>query len=264
MINVRDSIDGLNRKRFQGGCTIDHAKLGMAAPEPVLLHKLRAQASILTLLTAESEVFAGTQDGDILVWSIETYEHIGKIRAHRGSVLSLSLSDDGQLLFSSAGDAIVNVWGASNLQRLYSIYSSYDVGDVFCLAYSSKLQTVYLGAQNTSIQWYDLSQRHLRPPPDPESHPSYRNHRFFDSKGPGGTSTPRRASATENRALGGQQLQIERNHIIQYAHYGYVYCMLLAQDLSTPNLYGETLISGGGDGSIKLWSLDSSAEGAIN
>ena len=235
----------------------------MAAPQPVLLHKFRAQTSILTLLVAGSKVFAGTQNGDILIWSIETYVQVGRIHAHRGSVLSLSLSDNGELLFSSAGDAILNVWDTSNLQRLYSIYSSYDVGDVFCLAYSSRLQTVYLGAQNTSIQWYDLSQRALRPPPDPASHPSYRNHRFFDSKGPGGTSTPRPASADENRALGGQELQIERNHIVQYAHYGYVYCMLLAQDLSTPRHHGEVLISGGGDGSIKLWSLDDPAEGAI-
>ncbi|KAG8532737.1 uncharacterized protein KY384_002614 [Bacidia gigantensis] len=235
----------------------------MNSPEPPLLHRLKAQASILTLVVAESRIFAGTQDGEIIVWSLDTYQHIARIRAHKQSVLCLSLSGNGRLLFSSAGDAILNVWDASNLQRVYSIYSSYDVGDVFCVAYSSNLQTVYLGAQNTAIQWYDLSERDSRPPPDPKSHPSYRNHRFFDSKGPGGTSTPRPSSPEEPRALGGRELEIERNHIVHYAHFGYVYCMLLAQDLKTPRYQGEVLISGGGDGSIKLWALDASKDGTI-
>ena len=235
----------------------------MSAPKPVLFHKIKGQASILSLLISDSKIFAGTQDGDLLVWSLETYQLLASVQAHRGSLLGLCLSEDGKLLCSSAGDAIVNVWGTSTLQRLYSIYSKYDVGDVFCVAYSAALQSVYLGAQNTSIQWYDLSRKDLRPAPDRTSHPSYRSHRFFDSKGPTGVSTPRSPSADECRAFGGQQLEIDRDHIVQYAHYGYVHCMLLAKGLSHQSGGGETLISGGGDGSIKMWSLDASVEGAI-
>ncbi|KAL9099398.1 MAG: hypothetical protein Q9163_005096 [Psora crenata] len=237
----------------------------MSAPkEPTLFHRIKGQASILSLLISGSKIFAGTQDGDLLVWSLETYELIASVHAHRSSLLGLCLSDNGELLFSSAGDALVNVWDASTLQRLYSIYSKYDVGDVFCVAYSSAMQSVYLGAQNTSIQWYDLSRKDLRPAPDPTAHPSYRNHRFFDSKGPTGVSTPRRPSANEYRNFGGQELEIDKDHIVQYAHYGYVYCMVLAKGLSHQHPGGETLISGGGDGCIKLWSVDHLAEGAIN
>lgn len=43
------------------------------------------------------------------IWSLETFELLSRIHAHRGSVLCLYLSADGKLLFSSAGDAIVNV-----------------------------------------------------------------------------------------------------------------------------------------------------------
>lgn len=71
---------------------------------------------------------------------------------HTGGVLALCLSDDEKLLFSSGGDAIVNVWDAVEFKLLNSIYSTFDVGDVFCIAYSSSLQTVYFGAQNTSVQ----------------------------------------------------------------------------------------------------------------
>jgi len=86
------------------------------------------------------------------VYNLETYKRIAVISGHRGSVLSLTLSEDGQMLFSSAGDRFVNVWDTKTLLRLYSIYSMYDIGDVFCVLYSSSLNTVYLGAQNTSIQ----------------------------------------------------------------------------------------------------------------
>ena len=233
------------------------------APEPMRFHTLRGQASILSLLISESKIFAGTQDGDLLVWSLDTYELLGTTRAHRGSLLSLYLSHDRKLLFSSGGDALVNIWDTNTLQPLYSIWSNYDIGDVFCVVYSPELQTVYLGAQNTSILWYDLSKKDLRPRPDLTSHPSYRNHRFFDSKGPGGISTPRSPSAHGYRSRGGQELDINKDHIVQYAHFGYVYCMTLFPGPGSHRNGSDTLISGGGDGSIKLWSIDPSAEGAI-
>ena len=124
----------------------------IVSQEPGLSHKIKNQSSILALLVSESKIFAGTQSGDLLVWSLETFDLLANVHAHRGSILCLYLSADGRLLFSSAGDAIVNVWCTSNLTRQYSIYSKYDVGDVFCVAYSTTLQTIYLGAQNTSIQ----------------------------------------------------------------------------------------------------------------
>jgi len=79
------------------------------------------------------------------------------MKNHTGGVLALCLSDDENLLFSSGGDAIVNVWDAVGFKLLYSIYSTFDVGDVFCIAYSSNLQTTYFGAQNTSVQVGQLS-----------------------------------------------------------------------------------------------------------
>lgn len=63
--------------------------------------------------------------------------------------------------------------------------------------------------------------------------------------------------------FGGRELEIDKEHIWQYAHYGYVYCMLLAKGLNGSEADEETLISGGGDGTINLWRLDRSASGAI-
>ena len=43
------------------------------------------------------------------VWSLDTYELLHSVHAHRGAVLGLHLSQDGKSLFSCAVDAIVNV-----------------------------------------------------------------------------------------------------------------------------------------------------------
>jgi di- and tripeptidase len=46
----------------------------------------------------------------------------------------------------------MKVWDCDNFRKIYEIHSTYDVGDYFCVAYSSKLDVIYLGAQNASIQ----------------------------------------------------------------------------------------------------------------
>jgi di- and tripeptidase len=74
--------------------------------------------------------------------------------------------------------------------------------------------------------------------------------------------TPRLEEDDPKDAKGGQDLEIHRQHIKQYAHFGYVYCMLLVR-IHAQEQYQEVLISGGGDGAIKIWSLDMSNSGAI-
>jgi di- and tripeptidase len=222
---------------------------------PELAHRLQNDSSILTLAVGDRYIYAGTQDGEIVVWSLASFELVLRIQGHTRAVLSLFLSPDGNLLFSSAGDAIVNAWCPINLQRLFHIYSTYDVGDVFSVAYSAQFETVYLGAQNTSIQWCSLKDSATRPTPNPDRHPDRRNHRFFDSVQAGGTLTPRpqisRAGMND-----GTVLEIDKAHMKHYAHFGYVYCMLLVRGVTRlVDSDEDVLISGGGDGTIKIWKL---------
>jgi di- and tripeptidase len=222
---------------------------------PTLAHHLQNDSSILALAVGERYIYAGTQDGDILVWSLASFELVNRIQAHTRAVLCLFLSADGELLFSGAGDAIVNAWHSVSLKLAYHIYSTYDVGDVFSVVYSAQFQTVYLGAQNTSIQWCTLKDCATRPTPNPERHPDRRNHRFFDSVQAGGTLTPRPAT-TRTGINEGNILEIDKAHMMHYAHYGYVYCMLLVRGVSRlMDADEDMLISGGGDGTIKLWQL---------
>lgn len=233
----------------------DESDLARLREAPGLAHHLQNDSSILALAVGDLYIYAGTQDGDILVWSLATFELVNRVQAHTRAVLCLFLSADGDLLFSSAGDAIVNAWCPVSLKLRHHIYSTYDVGDVFSVVYSAQLSTVYLGAQNTSIQWCCLTDSAKRPTPNPERHPDRRNHRFFDSVQAGGTSTPR-PQTTRTGITQGNVLEIDKVHMMHYAHYGYVYCMLLVRGVS--RLVDEDedmLVSGGGDGTIKLWKL---------
>ena len=58
-------------------------------------------------------------------------------------------------------------------------------------------------------------------------------------------------------------MEIDAEHITQFAHNGYVYCMLLAKDTYLEG-QAEILISGGGDGTIKLWMLEGSDSNRIH
>ncbi|KAF2223444.1 hypothetical protein BDZ85DRAFT_109577 [Elsinoe ampelina] len=223
-----------------------------------LRHRLRHDKSIIVVVLSQTSIFAGTQGGEILVFSLDTYEKTAVIEGHRGSVLGLCLSQDETLLFSTGGDRIVNVWDTKTFQRRYYLFSTYDVGDIFCITYSTTLETLYVGLQNTAIQWYHLGGRPTKDRPTLKDHPLWRaDHPFYDSPGPGGVRTPRPAEdeIRAKDATGGQGLEIPEDNIQHFSHYGYVYSMLLEQDTFTGGPAGEVLITGGGDGVITVWSV---------
>ncbi|KXJ88400.1 hypothetical protein Micbo1qcDRAFT_138192 [Microdochium bolleyi] len=164
------------------------------------------------------------------------------------------------MLFSSAAsDPIVNVWCPTSMQRLYEIYSTNDsFGDIFSVAYSPQHETVYYGAQNTSIQWASLADLKQQVAHDSANHPDRRNHRFFDSRAVGGgASTPR---LTDERfdliPRSHTVIETDKRASLMYAHYGFIYCMMIAKGLTAfADAEEEVLVTGGGDGTIKAWKL---------
>src|SRR5947208_17032621 len=77
------------------------AMIEMTSPD--LLHRVQHNSSILAIAVSDKYIYAGTQDGEVLAWSLDSYELAIRIKAHKRAVLCLFLSQDGKLLFSSAG-----------------------------------------------------------------------------------------------------------------------------------------------------------------
>jgi di- and tripeptidase len=191
------------------------------------------------------------------VWWLETKFEETSFHAHEESVLGLYLSEDGDLLFSSGGDSVVNVWSTQGFAHLYSIYSHHDVGDIFTLVFSSRLEAVYCGGQNTSLQWCDISVG-TSGPGTSSAHPSKRTHRFFDSRGPGGSITPRPESSClglDPITSGAKTLTFKRDHHKLFSHHGYIYSMILVRGLVESSPSEEVLLTGSGDGTVKQWRL---------
>ncbi|KAJ4502269.1 hypothetical protein HRR73_009521 [Exophiala dermatitidis] len=254
--------------------TKSNGRHDVADPEPASsstkppIHRISAPGSVQAVAVDDDVLFAGVQGGSIVAWSLDTYKPLATVPAHKESVLGLALSEDRSLLFSTGADSIVNVWSTQTLQRLYSLHSYFEIGDVFCVVHSPKEQTLFWGAQNSSIQWCKLSTDDAADLPSPtlSSSPGDRKHRFFDSLGPGGianvTSDEDGTGMTLN-SLGGKLVTIPVQNYHQYAHKSYIYSMILVKGLFNHNKDEEVLVTGGGDGTIKLWSIDSLSTNGI-
>ncbi|ORY93487.1 hypothetical protein BCR43DRAFT_444964 [Syncephalastrum racemosum] len=196
------------------------------------------RSSVLSLTASKRYLFSGSQDSNI--------------HGHRGSVLGLCLSPDEQWLFSCSGDGTVRVWSTESLMCAYLIQSCHDVGDIFSVVFSEQSHTIFFGSQNTSIQWYDFG--------DPQTHgmtgdlpsiPALSDHqksKFFES--PSCLEDLERFPGEEDVI----QCIIREKNVCMNAHDGYVYCLLHVSDI--PNTEGEVLISGSGDGDVKIWAFE--------
>jgi len=223
--------------------------------EPI--HRISAAGSVQALVIDDDILFAGLQGGVIAAYSLETFELQSSVQAHEDSVLGLHLSPQHDLLISTGADSIANIWSTQSLTPLYSVHSYYEVGDIFSVAYSPKLQTVLLGAQNGSISWYQFRGDRDISSDKVESSPGTRKHRFFDSHGPGGSLDPLQLRHPNgDSTAGGYKVTIPNTSYKAYSHKSYVYTMLLAKGLFQDDHEEEVLITGGGDGTIKLWKVE--------
>ncbi|BFZ58417.1 hypothetical protein PYCC9005_005479 [Savitreella phatthalungensis] len=202
-----------------------------------------AGSSVLSVAVSAGVIFAGLQDGRILEYDDDTYTCIRELR-HDGPVLSLVVSH--ARLISSAGDSTVKVWDLLNRSRepILTVYSVYDVGDIFSTACDG--DRLWIGCQNTSIQWVDISVDDEREIEVTANAAKYRErpHKFFDSNT---TSVTRRRPSLTMRTV----LQIDEDDVVQYAHYSYVLCLLVGRYRGRTHLF-----SGGGDGAVNVWSRD--------
>lgn len=276
---------------------VPNSSSNSSPPETLpLVHKWSHTHSILCVVPAPSKklIFCGTQDSNILVFDLQNFSLKHVINCGRKqfatSVLCLSLSANENLLFSAGSDSLVKIWDLSpfddrdavsyHIPCTHVIYSLTDIGDIFSIAWSESLSTLFIGAQNASVMWCPLS-LHL----DSSLHdataiaklPHYRFDRFFDSKGPGGFVNRvqsehyrLRADSNNNNINGPRLVEISSANVIRFAHYGYVYCMEFLDEHNAPafcdiyrNSYDGFLATCGGDGNVKVWGINVDSSGRI-
>lgn len=205
--------------------------------------------SVLSLVCSYKYLFSGSQDPYIRVWNLSAFQQIKTLRGHTGGILCLYLSGDYTMLFSSSGDETVRVWNTETLNCLYVIQSSHDVGDLFSVVYSDPLETLYIGCQNTSIQQFDLSTK--------EKYRSLNSPLLVKSSNENEDAETAKFCAEisyipkydDDNDI--PRYEIDETMVYWNSHNGYVYALLLGN-----NKDGEILISGSGDGDVKIWSIE--------
>jgi di- and tripeptidase len=171
------------------------------------------------------------------------------------------------------------VWSTATMVPIYVIepYLETNAGDIFSLVWSSALQTIYIGCQNTSLQWLDfrasvpclpsaISVTDLSPSTSGtltpiRSHSPRRAHKFFDSypqyerkaadiyANNGATRLDRSTSDSERESLlpvPHAVISIPGSAVIDSAHYGYIYCMAKLE------ISDAQLATGSGDETVKV------------
>jgi di- and tripeptidase len=167
-----------------------------------------------------------------------------------------------------------------------------EAGDIFSLAWCPLSETIYLGCQNTSIQFLQCSQLHSGDPDVPAwdsgrsdgstpSTPSLGSvsrkskvHKFFNSypqyeRRPAdvfavnGLRTQRDGETSDcvdgvpvHAPLAVLDIPVE--NVVDSAHYGYVYCIAPipsirdGSDDAGPNRFSQHLVTGSGDETLKV------------
>ena len=228
-------------------------------------HRIETAGSVQALVVDDDVLFVGLGNGGIAAYSLETYELLSTVVGHEDSVLSLTLSEDHALLFSTGADSAVNVWSSQSLERLQSLRSYYETGDIFCLTHSLQLNRIFLGAQNGSISWHQITTQEADISAPSKRLSSLRTHKFFDSTGPGGSLDPlqqRTNGAAAGNALFSSTI-MHSSCYKQFAHNSYVYSTLLVKGLFQHDAEEEVLVSGDGGGTIRLWRYDNAKIGNL-
>jgi di- and tripeptidase len=148
-------------------------------------------------------------------------------------------------------------------------------GDLFSIIWSSALRTIFIGCQNTSLQWYDF--RDPVPKISPSSSfvellasgtstPNPRKaHKFFDSypqyerkaadifanNGVGRIRGRTSPESDLSDGSAGEYLDISATNVLDSAHYGYIYCMTILSEREGV----IQLATGSGDETVKVFWL---------
>jgi len=153
-------------------------------------------------------------------------------------------------------------------------------GDLFSLAWSSELQTIFVGCQNTSLQWFDFREpistsfsslvvdgSTLTPAAcTPNGGTSRKAHKFFDSypqyeRKPADIHANNECSGLRGRSSPDldrsdtpppqDYLSIPAYNVLDSAHYGYIYCMVVLRR----GRQAIQLATGSGDETVKVQML---------
>lgn len=100
----------------------------------------------------ESTIIAGSSRGDIALWKRGQYQNTHYIpNAHANAITDIILTSDGKKVISASDDGIVNIWDASNMEKIMSIYPIGLQGDYAFVTPDNFYKTSKIGTKAISF-----------------------------------------------------------------------------------------------------------------
>ncbi|MBD2018428.1 WD40 repeat domain-containing protein [Microcoleus sp. FACHB-53] len=96
-----------------------------------------------------------SEDKTVKIWKLDTGELLSTLLGHSEAVVSITFSPDGKILVSGSGDKTVKVWNLSTGTQLHTL-SGYS-GAILWLAISPNGQTLVTGSEYSGIKLWELA-----------------------------------------------------------------------------------------------------------
>jgi WD40 repeat protein len=199
--------------------------------------QLSAQNASSTINKQEWLLASGSEDQCIRLWSIDGESCHSILSGHKGRILSLAYSPNGQFLFSSATGKTAKLWDIRTGECLETFYvnSSW----IWSVAYSPDDHTLATGAEDGTLMLWNISGQCLR------TLQKNKSSVYSVSFSPDGKTL----------ASGGQDLVLKLWNVHEEADFkefqGHTSTILAV----TFSPEGNRVISGSRDRTIKLWDV---------
>ena len=186
---------------------------------------------------------SASQDQTARLWDMESGREIAKLEPHLGIVLCVAFSPDGRTLVTSGEDKPVKVWDISNPRSPRQI-GTLDAMWIESVVFSPDgTRLAGCGSNESAVRMWEFpSLREIQPL---RGHAGMHNYLAFSSDG------RRIASAGGNFCLGVWDLAVPAEPLIFKGHENDPWAVTFAPD-------DHTLISGGEDGTVRLWDVSAS------
>ncbi|MDZ8257004.1 CHAT domain-containing protein [Nostoc sp. ChiQUE01b] len=214
-------------------------------------YTIRASSKPITLVHSlpvspdpQHPIFAtGAEHGKVSLWRLDTGEWIRTFQAHSSPVISLSFSEDGQVLVSGSVNSTIKVWQLNqNSNQPHHIIAHAHLSEVLSLAISPDCQTLVSGGADRTIKLWDLTTGTKKIPHILEGHAG---RVWCIAISPDGKKI---ASASADYTVKIWDLQTGKILQTFAGHLGEVRTVAFS-----PN--GNLLASGGDDLEIRLWQI---------
>ncbi|MEH2282292.1 MAG: hypothetical protein V7K90_13345 [Nostoc sp.] len=221
---------------------------GLPLAEPLRGHE-GLILSVVAISADGQTIVSGGNDGTVRLWNRQGLPLAEPLRGHKGLVNSVAISGDGQTIVSGGEDATVRLWNRQGLLLTEPLRGH--KGDVWSVAISGDGQTIVSGGKNGTVRLWNHQGLTLAEP--------LRGHKgvvlSVAISGDGQTIVSGGEDGTV-RLWNRQGLPLAEP---LRGHKGVVLSVAIAlqRDANSGGGDGQTIVSGGTDGTVQLWNHQS-------